>query len=135
MVLQQYHDVKADLAGIEAAYFNDVHVGPILDVMSENKAVLSSLKRMADAAKREIDSARYDRDMVNERSRAFVEDNTAFRLRESIAHIRSVLFKLRQRARLSHLEAGTDKIELEILRWSLSREQAEASKSVFEPTL
>jgi hypothetical protein len=136
LALAQLHATQVDLACTEGMYINDIHVGPYLDAISESKAMHACLKSLIEATKRDADNARYIRDLENDRYHTLQEDNVTFRLRESIAYIRSVLFKLRRRKRLEHLESGTDQIELEILRWNLNKERLEASRGTsFEPTV
>ena len=127
LAIDRLRGVAIELARTVAAREAGVHLGPLADSIYELQAVYNTLQTHLEIVGKEVDMCRYERDMHYDRFQQLMDGSIARRIRNGISILRTILTRLRTKARVAKYEHGSDNVELEVLRLQLRQQQLKAS--------
>ena len=114
--------LEQEKAHLDAVRTDETHVGYLLDEIVESNQIIVMLKERIAHEQSELDGIIYQRDMFRERLAGLREDKQLAGLRSELERLREELAVAKRKKRMEQLEAHTDVIELELLRYALKGE-------------
>ena len=112
-------NVQLDFLCAEAAKEHGFHFGPLEDAILEDRELLKALTKKLEELQSETEVHKSDCEATKEKLDRLIDDRSVCKIRDKIADLRLVLFKLRTKKCTADIESSVNSADREILRFNM----------------
>lgn len=94
-LMDKLRSVKLDFMCAETAKEHGFHFGPLEDAIMEDRELLKMLRKRLDDMQREANTCQHDCEASKDKLTKLMEDRSVYKIRDSIANLRLILFNFR----------------------------------------